>query len=90
MLLTECEAVVNSLPLTHLGDESLEYIRPIDFLIPKLKVTVDSGQRDKGDIFQPSSTEKLLENWRPSQDRSKDSGISGKSPVQPARVRGIN
>ena len=34
-LLTETEAVVNSRPLTQVHDDSLEVIRPIDFLCPK-------------------------------------------------------
>ena len=67
-LLVECEAIVNSRPLTYLDNDSLEYIRPIDFLLPKSEVSIDPGHDKESGDFQFSSAEKVLEKWRTSQD----------------------
>ena len=66
-LVVEIEAILNSRPITYLEDESLEVIRPIDFLLPgahlgtyrQVSTGDDQNYRDR----KLTGRELLLEHW---------------------------
>uniref|UniRef100_A0A915DPD6 Integrase catalytic domain-containing protein n=1 Tax=Ditylenchus dipsaci TaxID=166011 RepID=A0A915DPD6_9BILA len=47
-LVPKLEAIVNSRPLTYLYEDSLEVIRPVDFLLPKADLKYTLGGRRSG------------------------------------------
>ena len=78
-ILLETEAVLNSRPLFHIGDDLNDGIMttPFHFLSPNTKtgvpIIVDEGKRDDPDFepYQPSSKLILLNIWK----RTKTTGI---------------
>lgn len=68
-LLTECESIVNERPLTYVGDDSTDVLRPVDFLIPKAKAQIERIETDREDDeeYRPGkkeSHEQLLKRWK--------------------------
>uniref|UniRef100_A0A183TWK9 Integrase catalytic domain-containing protein n=1 Tax=Toxocara canis TaxID=6265 RepID=A0A183TWK9_TOXCA len=64
--LTEAEAVINQRPLTALQKDSLEVLRPADFLTPDSDSTLDPGEPNI-DVYRPealSTREARLEEWK--------------------------
>ncbi|VDM43253.1 unnamed protein product [Toxocara canis] len=69
-LLSECEAIVNSRPLTYVGKESLHVIQPIDLIAPvpikTMEVVVRTeADADSGEKYYPTinNRDKLLDAW---------------------------
>uniref|UniRef100_A0A0M3HFV7 DUF5641 domain-containing protein n=1 Tax=Ascaris lumbricoides TaxID=6252 RepID=A0A0M3HFV7_ASCLU len=65
-VLTEVEAIVNERPLTYVADDSMEYIRPIDFLSPYAQITFRVKEPQEG-LAISSHREQLLQQWKTSQ-----------------------
>ncbi|KHN79134.1 hypothetical protein Tcan_01311, partial [Toxocara canis] len=65
--ITETEAVINQRPMTFIESDSLEVLRPADFLRPRAnfltEVEVDKNEECMCSPSPPSSTEALVLQW---------------------------
>lgn len=63
--LAEAEAIVNARPLTYVSKDSLQILRPVDFLSPSAEIKSPVFEPDDGDEnyspHQPSAKERLLQ-----------------------------
>ncbi|VDK33069.1 unnamed protein product, partial [Anisakis simplex] len=65
-LILECEAIVNSRPLTYVDSTIGNFLRPVDFLRPQAIVAVPEpvSERDNDDAYTSGNREKLMEIWK--------------------------
>ncbi|KHN78366.1 hypothetical protein Tcan_00047, partial [Toxocara canis] len=65
-LVIECEAIVNSRPLTYVDSAIGNILRPIDFLRPQAIIAVrePSSDSDKDAAYRADSRGRLLELWK--------------------------
>lgn len=64
-LLAETEAVVNSRPITYVDSESLDVLRPIDFLKPKIELILEENENATCPQLKKLTTqERLARAWK--------------------------
>ncbi|KHN88470.1 hypothetical protein Tcan_01238, partial [Toxocara canis] len=68
--LAECEAIINERPLTFISDDSMDTLRPVDFLIPKASIQLEGAQtmiNETDEDYRPRRTnpqEQLVKKWQ--------------------------